>query len=156
MKVLRSAVVTAAVLLATPVLADPPPLPVAVTFFKADRSGDLAGDPEALRRALIADNWFAETPASTLEAEAMQCVGILGLESCGRLAIAKLKDRRPPEVLVILSALPDGRTDLVCVGATPPSSGVEPRAEVDLVALPVADRTAAARCIIAAAAESGW
>lgn len=155
MKVLRSAAVTAAVLLATPALADPPPLPVAVTFLPEEEPANPMPDADAFLQALIADNWFADTP-SALMGEVTPCLGFLGFEACGVMAVAKLKDRRPPEVLVLTLALPDGRTRLTCWGGTAPSSGIAPSVEVNLAHPSVQERTAAAQCIISAAAAGGW
>jgi hypothetical protein len=138
---------------AAPVLAAPPPLPVAVAFAGMDivETGDR---PEALRRALVADGWFADTPSDLLADPAIAHCPVHMLETCLRAAVAGRKGRRPVDVLILLEAGGEGRTRLTCVGSAPPAD--EPTAEIDLANPSVEDRTAAARCIIAAAAQSGW
>jgi hypothetical protein len=141
--------------LAAPALAAPPPLPVAVSFLDSAGAPDSSEQTEALRRALVADNWFADAPAQALkDEEFLLCRGVQAVETCARAAIAGHMERRPVEVLVLLHPGTEGRRRIVCVGPVPPE--VEPTAEIDLANPSAEDRIAAARCIIAAAAQSGW
>src|ERR1044072_1234723 len=150
MKVLRFAAVAA--LLATPALAAPPPLPVAVTFMKQDGAAITIDQSYALLRGLVADNWFGEEPEHALLGPiATSCPLGPDTESCARSIAAQRRGSRPVEVLVLLAPGADGRTRWTCVGSAPPAT--DPSAELDLGSPSAADRTHAAQCIIAAAAH---
>lgn len=155
MKRLLSAALACA-LIATPAVATPPPLRVAVTFMPfnlPDRDAGAQG--EALRQALIANGWFAETPSS-LNLAVATCLMQSDIPACLRGHTHATLGKGPPEVIVLITT-EAGRARLQCIGPGETAKSPERQTAVIDLANPGAEsRQAAATCIIAAAAESGW
>jgi len=138
----------AALALAAPALASPPPLPVAITFLPG------SADAEAMREDLIEAGWFGRT-ASTLDPGAVAaCAGKDA--ACVRALTHPTRGKTAPEVIVLL-APEGGKTRMTCVGPGETSRDpVKQSVLIDLAVRARDDRDKAAGCIISAAAESGW
>ncbi len=146
---------TAAMLLAAPAGAAPPPLPVAITFLPASL------ETEALKEALVGQGWFGRT-VSTLDPAAVLACGGKG-EACIRALTHPTRGKTAPEVVVLVT--PEaGKSRLTCVGPGAEFKSAERQTALVDLALAVGsdpaagreDRRLAAGCIVAAAAESGW
>lgn len=150
MNKLALAAAAAALLGGAPAAASPPPLPVAVTYTPA------TPETATLHGTLVDQGWFGRTP-SALPAEVVAtCAGSTRLEACLRDLTHSTVGEGPPEVVVVVTD-EGGKSRLVCIG---PGAAFKNRerqtALIDLRNPGREDRSAAAGCIIAAAAESGW
>jgi len=152
----------AVLLLAAPAMAAPPPLPVAISFLpEPGAPASQTVEAEAVKEALIGQGWFGRT-ASTLDPAAVSACAGKG-EACVRALTHPTRGKTAPEVVVLMT--PEaGKTRLTCIGPGEAWNNAERQtALVDLALAAAADpnpgrddRRAAAGCIIAAAAESGW
>jgi len=134
--------------------AAPPPLPVAVTFI--DPSGpDGAPSAARLREVLTRQGWFEDVPSRLDPAGLVACRVRSSIEACIRTQTHESLGQGAPEVVVWMVG-EDGKTRLTCYGPGEAFRSAERQTALVDLAAGGADGQAAAGCIIAAAAESGW
>ncbi|MDO1559196.1 hypothetical protein Q0812_07115 [Brevundimonas sp. 2R-24] len=144
----------------------PPPPPVAVVLVPAD--AEAAGDSAALLRSVDSatserGGWLTLAPASLSAADFTDCAGASAAD-CAR-AVLSAQARQPgPPLVVILATSRGYALSWRCVGVDVARErpdrqriGLEPIRWDDRGIRPwEEDRSAAAGCILSAAAESGW